>query len=390
MLKDIMIDALVGGYISYIDVLTRYRGVFLMSKVFPTLLILGMILINTYFVWRGYSILPSVARAVDTDTPDIFVVKPPMNTTVQITNNTMQIHARVRTSDEGGLKNMYIVMAKKLDWSEEGTIMRIGSEEVRTNEAEALEKWPTIAIDISRETTEAKTHSWEGGHIDYFVDYVDEYTCVVDLNITIEDCSYYDITSGEYYWIIFIVEDNAGNFAWNSSLLRTPQSRAIKEAPEWRVIPGGSIHRGHPALSLDYPYIPYIVDNSERTWVIDTATIYGKAFYLIQFAMIPASMNATIRTREGIYATYGNTGAGFMAGFLLMIPWDEKALLDAFIAMGFLEFDVGPVVRFYLRTWSFFLTVWAGFLYAFVSIVAASLARRLRLKGRSIRSSRAT
>ena len=94
MLKDIMIDALVGGYISYIDVLTRYRGVFLMSKVFPTLLILGMILINTYFVWRGYSILPSVARAVDTDTPDIFVVKPPMNTTVQITNNTMQIHAR--------------------------------------------------------------------------------------------------------------------------------------------------------------------------------------------------------------------------------------------------------------------------------------------------------
>jgi len=91
-----------------------------------------------------------------------------------------------------------------------------------------------------------------------------------------------------------------------------------------------------------------------------------------------------MRTGRGMYAVYGNTGAGFMAGFLLMIPWGEKALLDAFIGMGFLEFDVGSVVHLYLKTWSFFLTVWACWVYLLAVMLVAALARRLRLRRRRV------
>jgi len=67
-----------------------------------------------------------------------------------------------------------------------------------------------------------------------------------------------------------------------------------------------------------------------------------------------------------------------------MIPWDKKGLLDAFIGMGFLEFDVGSLVRFCLKTWSFFLTVWACWVYLLAAMLVAALARRLRLRRRRV------
>ena len=357
--------------------------VFLVSKALPALLILGMILINAYFVWRGASKLPHVVRSVDVDPPDIAVPEPPMNTTIHILNNTVRIHAEVRASDEGGLRNMYIVMARKLSWDEEGVIW-VGPEEIRTKGAEMLENWPTPKIDISDEYTNAEYNLPRKIGVLYNVDYVDEQTCVVDLDITIENCEYYGIRPDEEYWVIFVVEDKAGNLAWNSSLLITSKNKASGGAPESNVIPEGSIRRGHPALYADYPYVPYMVDRQGETWVIGTVEFYGEAYYWIQFTFISSVANATIRTRKGIYAVYGNTGAGFMAGFLLMIPWDKKGLLDAFVGMGFLEFDVGSVVRFYLKTWSFFLTVWACWVYLLAAMLVAALARRLRLRRRRV------
>jgi len=233
------------------------------SKAFPALLILGMILINAYFVWRGASKLPDVVRAVDVDPPDIAVIEPPMNTTILIVNNTARIHAEVRASDEGGLRNMYIVMARKLSWDEEG-VMRVGPEEIRTKGAETLENLPTPKIDISDEYTNAEYNLPGKIRVLYNVDYVDEHICVVDLDITIENCEYYGIGPDEEYWVIFVVEDKAGNLAWNSSLLTTSKNKASGEAPESRVIPEGSICRGHPALYADYPYVPYMVDRRGR------------------------------------------------------------------------------------------------------------------------------
>lgn len=274
------------------------------------LLMLMMVVANLAFTAVPAHRLVEAASNADLEPPSISILQPQQNTSIA-PGEPLVVRAQLVISDNNKSKTLIVNLVKDTQQYEMGYISE--KENIKDIGITLTKNWPEPEIDTSRETSDWKINSWEGGYIKYFVDYVNGSACVVDLILVVEDPNYYGISTGNY-WLVFIAEDDAHNVGWNSILLNINANTKIREF----VLPAGSVEFGHPFFWTYKDFKSYFLLKGYDAWQI--VTDYVRSFKACRVGLSFLILSENISVSSGFFRkTFSSLGfvrGGFLITFL--------------------------------------------------------------------------